>query len=107
MIQVIDGKRYNTEKAAKVFCYWNGYSTSDFHYRTKTLYLTQSGNWFIHHRGGALSDMSVSVGNGRGGSESIEPVSSDDAYGFLEANSDDSDALAAIEKHFASKIVDA
>lgn len=51
--------------------------------------------------------MSVSVGNGRGGSESIEPVSSDDAYGFLEANSDDSDALAAIEKHFASKIVDA
>ena len=52
--------------------------------------------------------MSVNVGNnGRGGSECIDPVSADDAYGFLETHRDDSDALAAMEQHFAGKIVDA
>lgn len=108
MIKIIDGKRYNTEKAECVFSYWNGYSTSDFHYRTKTLYRTQGGAWFIHHEGGALTDMAVSVGNGgKGGSEDIEPVSDEDAFGFLQAHSDDSEALEAIEKHFANRVQDA
>lgn len=108
MIQVIDGKRYNTEKALFIYKHFNGHMPSDFHYRKKVLYLTQNGNWFIHHVGGAMTDMAVSVGNnGRGGSENIEPVSMDDAYAFLEAHSDDSEALQAIEKHFSDKIVDA
>lgn len=107
MIQVIDGKRYNTATAAEVFTYWNGYSTSDFKYRTKRLFLTKKGNWFIHHKGGAMTDMAVSCGNGRGGSESIEPVSAKDAYAFLQANSDDGEALEALEKHFGSQIEDA
>ena len=108
MIQVIDGKRYNTEVAECIFQYWNGRSTSDFGYRSKTLYLTKSGNWFLHHKGGPRSDMAVSLGGGStGGSEALEPVSADDAYAFLEAHSDESEALAAIEKHFADKIVDA
>lgn len=104
MIKVIEGKRYNTEKATLVYSYWNGCSTSDFRHRSKTLYLTQSGVWFLHHEGGALTDMAVRVGNnGRGGSEDIEPVSADDAYGFLEAHSGDPEALKAIETYFADR----
>ena len=62
----------------------------------------------MHHVGGALSDMAVSVGNGAtGGSEAIEPVTADDAYGFLEAHSDDDEALAAMEQYFADRITDA
>lgn len=108
MIQVIDGKRYNTDKAELIYKYCNGKFVSDFRYRSKTLYLTKSGNWFMHHVGGAMTDMAVSVGsNGTGGSESIEPIDADDVYAFLEAHSDESKAVEALEKHFAAKIVDA
>ncbi len=107
MIQVINGKRYNTETAQLVYKHWNGYNRSDFKYRSKCLYRTKNGAWFLHHDGGALSDMAISVSGGRGGSEAIEAIDADDAYGFLEAHSDESEALEAIEKHFADKIVDA
>lgn len=108
MIKVVDGKRYNTETAEKVFGYWNGCSRSDFRFRTKKLYRTKNGAWFIHHDGGALTDMAVSVGNnGTGGSEDIEPVCITDAQAFLEAHSDDEEALAGLEKYFHEKIIDA
>ena len=108
MIKVIDGKRYNTETAEKVFGYWNGCSASDFSYRTKTLYRTKNGAWFLHHKGGARTDMAVSVGNnGTGGSEDIEPVNGDDAFGFLQAHSDAKEAVVAIDKHFADRVQDA
>ena len=108
MIRVIDGLRYNTETAQQVYDYSNGRMTSDFGYRSKTLYRTSKGAWFIHHVGGALTDMSVSVGNnGRGGSADIEPVCENDAYGFLEAHSDDSEAMAAIEKFYSDRIQEA
>ena len=62
----------------------------------------------MHHVGGAMSDMAVSVGNNAtGGSPAIEPVTADDAYGFLEAHSDDDEALAAMEQYFADRITDA
>lgn len=108
MIKVIDGKRYNTETAELVFSYWNGCSRSDFRFRTKHLHRTAKGVWFFHHDGGALSDMAVSVGsNGRGGSESIEVADSEDARRFLEKNSDDPEALSALEKYFADQVEDA
>jgi hypothetical protein len=108
MIKVIEGKRYNTETAEDVFGYWNGCSTSDFRYRTKHLYRSKNGAWFLHHVGGARTDMAVSVGNnGTGGSEDIEPITDDDAFGFLQSHSDDSEAIAAIDKYFADRVQDA
>jgi len=108
MIRVIDGKRYNTETATKIFSHWNGCSRSDFQYRTKALFRTVKGKWFLHHYGGAMTDMAVSAGNnGRTGSESIEPIDESDALGFLEAHSDDSEAAAAIETHFADQVEEA
>jgi len=108
MIKVIEGKRYNTEKATEVYGYWNGVGYGDFRYRCKTLYITQNGAWFLHHVGGALTDMAVSVGNnGTGGSEDIEPIDAGDAFGFLQAHSDESDAAGAIDKYLADRVVDA
>lgn len=108
MIKVIDGKRYNTETAELVFWYTNGNMRTDFKYRSKALYLTKKGNWFIHHEGGALTDMAVSVGNnGWGWGEDIEPVTGDDAFGFLQAHSDESEASEAIDKYFADRVQDA
>jgi hypothetical protein len=108
MIQVIDGKRYDTDKAQHIFTHWNGYNRTDFKFRSKRLFLTAKGSWFIHHQGGALTDMAVNNGSqGRGGSESIEPVTPDDAFGFLEAHSDEKEAIEAIEKHFADRVEEA
>lgn len=80
----------------------------DFKRREKTLYRTSKGAWFLHHVGGAMTDMAVSVGNnGYGGSEDIEPIDEDDAFGFLQAHSDESDAVAAIEEYFNDHVEDA
>ena len=107
MIKVIDGKRYSTETADQVFSYSNGRHLGDFRYRSWNLYLTQNGSWFFHHEGGALSDMAKSVGTSRCSSEDIEPASADDAFNFLQANSNVSKAIQAIEKYFADRVADA
>lgn len=109
MIKVIDGKRYNTETATRVFCYENGHFVSDFRYRSKELYLTKKGNWFVFHEGGAMTDMAASAGNnGTSGSSDIEPVTPEDAFGFLQAHSGEYDsAEKALEEHFASWIEEA
>lgn len=108
MIMIIDGKRYDTETADCVYAWSNNHFVSDLGHRSKSLYRTKSGAWFLHHEGGAMSDMAVSVGsNEYGGSEKIEPVSEDDAFGFLQRHSDDADAMKTIEKYFASRVEDA
>ena len=107
-LAVIDGKRYDTTKATAIFENSNGHFVTDFKYRSKTLYRTAKGAWFIHHVGGALTDMAVRVGNnGSGGSEDIEAIDGEDAYGFLEAHSDDEEAVEAIDRFFSDQVEDA
>lgn len=108
MIKVIDGKRYNTDTAEQVFWHSNGAMRNDFKFREKTLYRTKGNAWFIEHTGGPMSDMATRLGGGSiGWGEEIEPVSDDDAYGFLEAHSDDAAAMGAIDKYFADRVQDA
>jgi len=104
MRKVIDGKRYDTE-AAELIYVWNNGRYGDFRFRSKSLYRTRNGAWFFYHAGGPVTDMAVSVGNnGYGGSETIEPIDDDDAYGFLQAHSDDSDAEELIDQYFADRV---
>ena len=108
MIKVIDGKRYNSETAECVFQYTNGQYSNDFRYRSKCLFLTPKKAWFILHYGGPMSDMATSAGGGSiGWGQDIEPVSDSDAFGFLQAHSDDPDAQAAINKYFSDRVTDA
>lgn len=103
MIKVIDGKRYNTDTAEEIHNWSYGF-TGDFDYRSKTLYRTQKGAWFIHHEGGAMTDMSVKTGNNSvGGSESIEPISEEEAFDFLQ----EYDGVDAIEEYFHDRVSDA
>lgn len=87
MRQVIDGKVYNTETAKLLHQWTNGHYTNDFKYRSKDLYQTKKGAFFLHHDGGALTDMQKSHGeNSWGGSESIEPIDRKTAMRFLESH---------------------
>lgn len=103
MIQVIDGKRYNTDTAERVFCDWNGLSQSDFRYASKDLYRTKTGVWFFHVKGGPRSIYS----EGNSWSESLYPIDGDEAFRFLENNSSDSEAMSAIDQYFSDRVTDA
>jgi hypothetical protein len=104
MKKVVNGKLYNTETAELVHRWENGYGYSDFKYRSKDLYKTKKGVWFIYHEGGPMTDMAISVGsNSYGGSEDIEPISEKDALKFLESHGGAEEA----EKYFADQIEEA
>ena len=107
MHKVIDGRRYNTETARVVLDVDNNMHRHDFHYRSWTLYQTKGGAFFLHHYGGALTDMAIPCGsNGRGAGEEIEPLSPHDARLFLERHSDRREAMDSLEQLFGDAITD-
>ena len=104
MKKIIDGKRYDTSTAELIHEWHNGQYPNDFKRREKNLYLTKKGAWFLHHIGGALTDMSVSCGGtSRAGSEDIEPITEDNAYEFLESHGGEN----VIEEYFPDRVQDA
>lgn len=104
MKKVVDGKVYNTETAELVHGWSNGRYGNDFRYRSKDLYRTKKGNWFLCHVGGAMTDMAQSCGsNSTCGSSDIEPVSPEDALRFLESHG----GAEAVLKHFANQVEEA
>jgi len=84
--QVIEGKLYDTETATLIHNWTNGRYAGDFKFREKSLFCTKKGAYFIHHVGGAMTDMAVPAGNGMGGSQSIEPIDETTAIRFLESH---------------------
>lgn len=87
MRQVIEGKVYNTETATLLHEWQNGREYGDFRYRSKALYRTPKGAYFLLHDGGAMTDMARATGeNSWTGSSRIEVVSLRDALRFLESH---------------------
>lgn len=104
MKKIIDGKRYDTDTADCVYGWDNDRYGNDFRYRSKSLYRTKNGAWFIHHTGGAMTDMAVSIGSGSmTGSTDIEIITDDDAFAFLCTHGGGDQA----EKYFRDRIEDA
>ena len=104
MKKVINGKMYNTETAELIHDWDNGRFSNDFRYRTKTLYRTKKGAWFIRHEGGPMTDMAVSCGsNSTSGSADIEPISKEDAFRFLCTH----DGTEKAEEYFPEMIEEA
>ena len=106
MRQIIKNKLYDTETAELVYAWSNGRFVSDFGYRSKTLYKTAKGALFLHHEGGAQTDVSTPrEGGWRGPGEKIEPMSEKDAIAFLESRGPD--ASPALLENFAEHIEEA
>jgi len=100
---VIEGLRYDTQRAEIVACRENGYMPSDFSYVYEELYHTKNGRWFIAGEGGAFSKYAESFGNTTGGSKKIIPLSADEAREWLE----EQQGIDALEKYFSSAIEEA
>jgi hypothetical protein len=104
MKKIIDGKRYDTEKAIAVARWQNEYYHNDFRYREETLYKTKKGNYFLYGYGGPCSAYAVpSEGNWTKAGEKIIPLTSDKAYEWLEQHA----PADIIEKEFPDRVEEA
>ncbi len=85
MNKVINGKRYDTEKAELVGYYDNGLDWGDFSMYCERLYRKRTGEFFLNREGGANSAMSKPCGsNTWSGSEDIVPISYGEAKEWAE-----------------------
>jgi hypothetical protein len=97
--RVINGKLYDTETAESLHFWSNGRTLTDFSYRSKELFRTKKGAYFIHHVGGPMTDMAKPVdSNTRTGGEDIEPITEKEAIKFLEKH-DGTDVLLELFPH--------
>jgi hypothetical protein len=109
MKKIVNGLRYDTEKAVEIGSYDNiGHgcdSISDFRYWNATLYRTpRSGRYFLAGEGGAMSRFSQSVGqNSWGRGSDLIPMTREEALAWAEQFLDSE----AIEEHFPDDIQDA
>jgi len=106
MRKIINGTRYDTEKAELLGTGTSGGSQSDFRYFHEELYKTpRSGKFFISGEGHGMTRWAESLdgGNFRGWGEGILPVSKAEALEWAEQYMDADE----IEEHFPDLIQDA
>jgi len=104
MKQIIDGLRYDTERAVLIGeAGWNG-SRDDFHWWEAGLYRTESGRHFLAGKGGPMSRWARSVDSGgTSGSEGIIPLDIEETREWAE----DHLSLEKLEEFFPDWIKDA
>jgi hypothetical protein len=83
MQKVVNGKRYDTEKAEQV-CTWGSEGRSDFSWHTTSLYRTPKGNWFTAGEGGPMSEWRRRAGDSWTGGSGLDPIDSNEARELLE-----------------------
>lgn len=104
MRKIIAGKRYDTETATKIgWANDAGSHQGDFRYWEAALYRTNSGNFFLAGRGGAMSMFASPCRGGMGGGSGIIPLDRDAALEFCEDHLD----TEVVEQFFAADIQDA
>jgi len=109
MKKIIEGVRYDTEKAILIGEYDNlcaGVdSVTDFGYWEAGLYVTpKAGRYFLAGEGGAQTQFSRSIGqNSWSGGEGIIPMTKAEALAWAERYLDED----VVEEHFADMLVDA
>ena len=103
MKKIINGIRYDTEKAEKVAEYWNGLPNNNFGYEQEWLYITKNGNYFVHGEGGPLSSYSIRYGNSTSGGQNIIPITKNEIPRWLE----DRELYEKVEELFPETIKDA
>lgn len=104
MKKIINGKRYDTEKAECIGGYSYGYP-SDFNYIHEALYVTpRSKSYFLAGEGGANTKYSTTVSQGSwSGGERIQPMSESDAFEWAQRYLEPDE----VEKYFSHLIQDA
>ena len=107
MKRIINGFRYDTDKAIEIGSHDHGYypGSGDFSHWSASLYVTpRARRFFLAGEGGAITRFATHHPDGtRGGGERIIPLSPSEALGWAETHLDPE----AVEKHFADMVKDA
>jgi hypothetical protein len=105
MIRIIDGRRYDTDKAQAVADYIASHARGDFRWMREVLYRTPAGRWFLCGTGGPMTPYAQPAfgGGWTGGEDIIRPMAAEEARAWLETRGE----LAALEQHFGNEIEDA
>jgi len=88
MKKIINGKKYDTETAEFIESYWNSLPDNDFNMIYECLYRKKTGEFFLRGEGGPFTKYSRSCGNGYCGSESLYPLSLEEAKAWIEKYAD-------------------
>ena len=98
MKKIIEGKRYDTEKAKLVGEWDNSIYDSDFNMVEEVLYRKRTGEFFLHGMGGARTRYAEACGqNAWRGGERIMPMSYEEAQRWAEEHLD----ADVVEEYFA------
>ena len=84
MNKIINGKRYSTETARKLADYTPLIARNDFNFYEEALYITKSGNYFLHGEGGAGSKYSRDAYGSYAPGEGIVPLTYGEAREWAE-----------------------
>jgi len=104
MKKIINGTRYDTDKATLIGYDTNGLPTNDFGYWWAGLYTTpRSGKFFLCGEGGPMSRYGTVSGDNRGSGERLEPMTKEEAMDWAEDHLD----ADIIEQYFGDMIKDA
>ena len=104
MKAIIDGVRYDPDKAEEIGCWDNGYLSSDFHWEGEVLYRTpENRQYFLAGEGNALSSYATVAGRDRGPGRQTTPLSVDEAFKWAQDHLD----VETVEQEFGDKIEDA
>lgn len=105
MRAIINGRRYDTDKAIEVGSASNNLSVTDFNHWSATLYKTpRSGDYFLAGEGGPMSRWARPAGNMRSGGEGIIVFDTPaEALAWAEQHL----PAATVEEHFGDLIEDA
>ena len=105
MKSIINGKRYDTDKAVEIGNSGSGGSHDDFKWWFATLYKTpRAGRFFLAGEGGPMTLFKRSHPDGGWGyGGGIIPMTNDDALAWAEQEL----GAETVEEHFADQIEDA
>ncbi|MBF0564041.1 MAG: hypothetical protein HQK89_02235 [Nitrospirae bacterium] len=102
-VEVIDGKRYSTEKSTRLYVYDSGHHHGNQCAVVEQLFVSPGGAYFLAGSGGASTEYAKKAGGSIGPGERIIPFTIDEAEAWLEKVK----AYDVIERLFADMIVDA
>ena len=95
MNKVINGKRYDTDKAEEAGRWDNGLYPGDLDYYGEELYRKRTGEFFLHREGGPRSVLARADGTGWAGGEDVVPLPYEEARRWAEEKLD-ADGYAAL-----------
>ena len=88
MNKIINGKRYDTDRAKELAYAYNTLDRRDFTWYQETLFRKRTGEFFLYGEGGPMTRYASRCGNAWGYGEMITPLSLDEAKKWAEEHLD-------------------